>query len=207
MSNLEIFCVTNKEVLFLEKTNYNLVAVGKGKFKNNYIRCDIGDNIYHKEKNYSELTFHYWLWKNKLDDFENDTWIALCQKRRFWLNKKQDEETDQSIEKKILNSVPEEWKNFNSIICEPIHLGTKFSKLLKRGWKNIFCKPSLLFNYKKITIKEQFDMHHGFGVIEKAANLLKNEDKYDFLDYISQNTKFNPHIMCISKKKNFKFIF
>ena len=46
MSNLEIFCVTNKKVFFLENTNYNLAAVGKGDFNKNYIRCDDGDNIY-----------------------------------------------------------------------------------------------------------------------------------------------------------------
>jgi len=201
MSNLEIFCVTNKKVFFLENTNYNLAAVGKGDFNKNYIRCDDGDNIYYKEKNYSELTFHYWLWKNGLNKFNDDTWIALCQRRRFWLNSRKNDEKNKPIKDKILNSIPDEWSNFDSVICEPIHLGTKLSKLIKRGWKNLLFKPSLIFNHKKITIKEHFDMHHGFGTIEKAANLLGKNDKKDFLNYISSNTKFNPHIMCVAKKK------
>ena len=50
MENLEIYCVTDKEVAFLEKTNYKLAAVGLGKFSNRYIKCDNKDNIYHKEK-------------------------------------------------------------------------------------------------------------------------------------------------------------
>ena len=47
MENLEIYCVTDKEVAFLEKTNYKLAAVGLGKFSNRYIKCDNKDNIYH----------------------------------------------------------------------------------------------------------------------------------------------------------------
>ena len=44
-------------------------------------------------------------------------------------------------------------------------------------------------------------MHHGHGVIDKAIDFLKYEDQIDFKKFIDQNTKFNPHIMFISKKK------
>ena len=37
----------------------------------------------------------------------------------------------------ILKNTPDKWKNYEAVICEPIYLGTKLSKLLKRGWKNI----------------------------------------------------------------------
>ena len=37
----------------------NLVGVGQNKFNNRYLKCDYKDNIYDKEKYYSELTFHY----------------------------------------------------------------------------------------------------------------------------------------------------
>jgi hypothetical protein len=43
------------------------------------------DNIFFKEKYYSELTFHYWYWKNILD-INKDNWVGFCQKRRFWIN-------------------------------------------------------------------------------------------------------------------------
>ena len=32
----------------------------------------------------------------------------------------------------------------NSVLCDPVPLGTKLSKLLKRGWRNIIKKPILL---------------------------------------------------------------
>ena len=43
-------------------------------------------------------------------------------------------------------------------------------------------------------------MHHGYGLLEKASKLLKEEDRQDFLNYINNNNQFNPHIMFISKK-------
>ena len=87
MNNLEIYCITNKILPYLENFTYNLAAVGEGDFPKNYLRCDYGDNIFDKEKYYSELTFQYWFWKNKLN-LNNNNWIGFCQKRRFWIKKK-----------------------------------------------------------------------------------------------------------------------
>ena len=85
MEKLKIYCVTNKEIEYLEKLNLTLAGVGKKKFKKGYITCLTGKNIQKKEKHYSELTFHYWFWKNQLKNFNNNIWIGFCQKRRFWL--------------------------------------------------------------------------------------------------------------------------
>ena len=74
MKNLEIYCVTNKPIKFLETFNYQLCAVGKNNFSKKYLRCDTGKNIYNKEKHYSELAFHYWYWKNKLDINNENCW-------------------------------------------------------------------------------------------------------------------------------------
>ncbi|MDB9739585.1 DUF4422 domain-containing protein [Candidatus Pelagibacter sp.] len=200
MSNLEIFCITNKPVSFLENTNYSLVAVGQNKFPPNYVKCDEGDNIFFKEQNYSELTFHYWFWKNRLKDMHEDTWVAFCQKRRFWLNSR-NVSSEENIHDIILKTTPIEWEDKEAVICKPIQLGTKFSKLIKRGWKNVLLKPKLLFDHKYITIKEQFDMHHGYGVLDKAISFMSDKDKQDFQKYVSTNTTYNPHIMFVAKKK------
>ena len=85
MSKLQIYCVTDREIPFLEESDYKLAAVGKKKFSDKYLKCDFKDNIFHKEVNYSELTFHYWFWKNQLQNHREDEWIGFCQKRRFWL--------------------------------------------------------------------------------------------------------------------------
>ena len=42
-------------------------------------------------------------------------------------------------------------------------------------------------------------MHHGFGNLDLAIDLLDADDKNDFNTYVNTNTKFNPHIMFIAK--------
>ena len=200
MSNLEIYCVTDKELPFLEKSNYKLAGVGRSEFSSKYIKCDNLDNIYHKEKNYSELTFHYWFWKNQLPSKDDNTWIGFCQKRRFWRAEK-NHTNDYDILDVILKDTPDEWKNCEAVICEPIYLGTKLSKLLKRGWKNVINKPSLLFSHKEISVKIQFDMHHGYGVLDRAIDVMDIKDRDDFRNFVNTKSFYNPHIMFISKKK------
>ena len=39
MINLDIYCVTNKKLDFLEKTPFKLAAVGNENFSKDYIRC------------------------------------------------------------------------------------------------------------------------------------------------------------------------
>ena len=195
MKNLEIYCVTNKSIKFLEDTDYKLAAVGKDKFSNKYIKCDKKKNIYHKEKYYSELTFHYWFWRNLLNKKKNNLWIGFCQKRRFWLQEK-------NSNSKLLTSVPVEWKNYDAVICKKINLGKpKISKLLKRGWKNIIQSPGILFLDRNYNIELHFDLFHGFGNLQKAVSLIKKEDRAEFKEYIKINKSFNPHIMCVAKPR------
>ena len=200
MSNLEIYCVTDKEVPFLEESNYKLAGVGRNSFSEKYLKCDNKDNIFYKEKNYSELTFHYWFWKNQLNLSDDDDWIGFCQKRRFWLRSK-NVNKNENISDILLKSVPNDWNNYESVLCEPVQLGTKLTKLLKRGWRNVLKKPSLIFDHRHISIKLQFDLHHGYGILDKAINEMNERDRSDFAEFVEKKTTYNPHIMFISKKK------
>ena len=83
---LKLYCVTNKPLPDLENTELKFAGVGKNKFSTKYIDTSTDINIFDKEEYYSELTFHYWYWKNLLNS-ENCEWIGFCQKRRFWINK------------------------------------------------------------------------------------------------------------------------
>ena len=80
MNKLKLYCITNIQSDELEKLGLNLVGLGKNSFNEKYIKCENGKNINDKEKHYSELTFHFWFWKNKLKDIDDDTWIEFCQK-------------------------------------------------------------------------------------------------------------------------------
>ena len=109
--------------------------------------------------------------ENEINKYSDNDWIGFCQKRRFWLKSKS-EDKNNKLKDIILREVPEDWSDNNSVICEPIHLGTKFMKVIKRGWRNLLLNPLILFNLKKSTIKLHFDMHHGYGVLDKAIDVL-----------------------------------
>ena len=74
-------------------------------------------------------------------------------------------------------------------------------KIIKRGWKNILKDPGVLFNKNKQTIKLQFDMHHGYGILDKAIDVMNIQDREEFRSFVNNRLKFSPHIMFISKKK------
>jgi len=199
---LKVFCITNERRRYLEKLPILLAGVGKKKFPKNYITCLKGKNIQHKEENYSELTFHYWFWKNRLYKENSATWIGFSQKRRFWLKKNSSIESFSDLKRNILKSTPATWKKYDSIICKPINIeNPKKMKLIKRGWKNILKDPLILFDKSKRNIELQFDMHHGYKILDKAIDCLNRKDKLSFKKFVRRESKFHPHIMFISKKK------
>jgi hypothetical protein len=203
LNNLEVYCVTDKNLLYLKSLPCKLAGVGKSSFSKEYYLANTNYNIHYKEKYYSELTFHYWFWKNETKNLDKNTWIGFCQKRRFWIKKnilKKDINTD-NLKNFILSELPVEWKDYNSVICDPIYVnGVNKVKLLKRGFKSIIRDPSIFFNNKKQTVKLHFDMHHGYGNLDKAINLLDDSDRDEFRNYVENQVCFNPHIMFIAKK-------
>jgi hypothetical protein len=202
LNNLEIYCVTDKDLLYLKNLPYKLAGVGKSNFSKEYNLANTKDNIDYKEKYYSELTFHYWFWKNEMKNLENNTWIGFCQKRRFWIKKNisKNDITTYNLRNNILSEPPEEWKNYNSVICDPIYVnGVNKVKLLKRGFKSLIRDPQIFFNKEKQTVKLHFDMHHGYGNLDKAINLLDDSDRDEFRNYVENQVSFNPNIMFIAK--------
>jgi len=201
MSNLKIFCVTDKEVKFLRNTNYKIGWVGKEIPPENYILSNVNDNIFSKEKYYSELTFHYWYWKNLLN-LKNDEWIGFCQKRRYWIKKESlNLNIDESnISENIIVSVPKEWEGFDAVICEPVSINNvKKIKMIKRGFRSLISNPLIFFNTKKQSISFHFDMHHGYGNLKKAIDVMNDNDREEFRDYVNNSYIYNPHIMFIAK--------
>ena len=128
--------------------------------------------------------------------------MVFAKKGDFGFNQKKKIVSFKQLQKYILKKPPKKWSDYESIICKPIRIDNpKKMKLLKRGYKNLLKDPSIIYNKKKQNIKLHFDMHHGYGNLEKAANLLPKEDINDFLNYIENSTMLNPHIMYISKSK------
>ena len=119
MNSLNIFCVTDKPHKHLEALNINLAGVGKRQFSQKYITCLNGKNIQKKEKHYSELTFHYWFWKNKLKNFDNNDWIGFCQKRRFWTKNSSKVKSLQDLKKKMITRPKKNGKTMRVLFVSP----------------------------------------------------------------------------------------
>ena len=188
----------------IKELEYIPVGLGDNIFSDEWMADKSGDSISSKNKFYGEYTFHYWVWKNYLDKLDDDHWIGFCQYRKFWTKKtiKEESITFEILKNNILKEV--ELKNkYDAIIGEPFFVNKfRLSKFIKRNFITMLFHPSLFFNKKKRNIKFHFDMMHGKGNIDKAINLLNNEDKEEFKLFINTNTSFNPHNMFICKSKS-----
>ena len=185
------FCLTHKYQPYLENIDYNLVGQGNINFPNHWMRDNNGVNISNKNQYYDMYTFHYWLWKNKLQSFEDNRWIVFSTYRRFWKNIKLFDE-NAKLKDKIIQSPPEEWEKYETILTEPTDLSKiKISKIFKKGKKLIMKDPSILFIKSKRNIKFHFDLMHLDGNLNKALDLIDKKDKLDFTEYLNSETSIN----------------
>ncbi len=201
MNNAEIYCLCLHDHL-LEKVkslNYIPVGLGKNEFSPGWLKDNTGKNITEKNQFYGEYSFHYWLWKNKLEYIDPDIWIGFCAYRRFWGNNQNIKSSN--ISKNFLKEIPEEWDDYDVILGDDIHLDTiKWMKVLKYGKLAFLKYPKAIFKSKR-NIKFQFDLFHGVGILDKAISLLDQENKKDFNDYVNKNTSYNQGNMFITKSK------
>ena len=201
MKNLEIFCICIKNDILskVKKLNYTPVGLGSDKFSSEWIRDNSGINISNKNKFYGEHTFHYWFWKNELKNIEKNKWIGFCGYRRFWKDKpnKLKEVTD--FNKQILKDVPKNWENYDVILGDKIHLHhVSWTKVIKYGKIAFLRNPGSVFKNGR-NIRFHFDMFHGNGVLDKAINLLNENDKEDFRLFVKNNTSYNQGNMFICR--------
>jgi len=210
MINLKMFCLTleptHKE--FIKELGYIPVGLGEKKFHNltEWFTDKPGISISEKNKNYGEYTFHYWLWKNYIDLKEvEDGWFGFCQYRKFWSVQKNNlfPKAIEELNPLVLNEIPESYKNFDVILGD-LHFINQFKimKFLKKGFKIIVKNPSYLLSKNRRNIKFHFDLMHGYNNLNKAIDLLDDENKKDFNDYVNSNVSFNPHNMFICKSKS-----
>lgn len=78
--DLKIFICTHKEFIFSKEKCFIPLLCGANFNKDiNEKKDNIGDNISSKNKNYSELTGLYWIWKNI-----SNKYVGLCHYRRYF---------------------------------------------------------------------------------------------------------------------------
>jgi len=178
---------------------YSPVGLGKNNFDKKWVRDNTGENISFKNNHYGEYTFHYWFWKNKIKDIDNNTWIGFCAYRRFWSQNKNS--LNLAKKKDFLRVVPEEWDDESVILGQQIYMdGWTLMKIVKHGLKSFLKNPKYLLK-KNRNLKLHFDSFHGYGNLEKAIELLDENEREDFRKFMISNNSFNRGNMFICKSK------
>ena len=194
-------CLHNEVLPTMKKLGYVPVGLGKENFSSEWLRDNTLDNISSKNKFYGEYTFHYWFWKNILPKIDDNSWIGFCAYREYWGNKKKITK-ESRLEDVVIKEIPDEWKNFDTIIGDPRYINNlKLSKLVKHGIWSLIRNPKAIFKSKR-NIRFHFDMWHGNGNLDKAIDLLDDSEREDFRNYTRQSVSFSKGNMfaCKSKK-------
>ena len=212
---MKIYCITHKPNEHIVKLGLIPFGVGLSSFPDGYLTEKNGENISHKNNNYSETSFHYWYWKNILKTKPENEWFGMCQYRRYFVKYEYKDLIKYSegyqgfypnikkisdLKKMLQLDTPDEWSKYDVILCEPWSVTVKSkTKLFKRGFKSIIKDPLILFNKEKQNIKLHFQMFHGHDNLQKAIDSLPSKDKNDFVKYISSNNMLPGHCVFFSK--------
>ena len=201
MKSLKMYCfsLANSNLDKIKKINYIPVGLGKGKFDKEWLRENTKDNISEKNSWYGENTFYYWLWKNELKKKFDADWIGFCHYRRFWL-KDSKEKNYEDFKKSIVQEAPIEWKNHEVVLRDEVYVNsTKLSKILKYGKRQLIKNPFVFLSKKTMTVKVHYDMYHGYGEMDKAIELLDDENREDFRKWVNTAGSFNANNVFICK--------
>ena len=210
MKNLSMFCLSlyGEHLNNLKKINYIPVGLGENNFNNEWLRDNTKQNISNKNKYYGEYTFHYWLWKNMIDEISDKNWIGFCAYRRYWANHNNMKSNElnkiinnQNFREHVLQDVKNDWSNYETILGESIPFGKiKLSKIIKNGGIKSILRNLNSFIKNQTTVKFHFDIFHGNKKIDKAIDLLEMKERSDFRIFIN-NQSFNKENMFICRSK------
>jgi len=210
MKNLSMFCLSlyGEHLNNLKKINYIPVGLGENNFNNEWLRDNTKQNISNKNKYYGEYTFHYWFWKNMIDEISDKNWIGFCAYRRYWANHNNMKSNElnkiinnQNFREHILQDVKNDWSNYETILGERIPFGKiKLSKIIKNGGIKSILRNLNSFIKNQTTVKFHFDIFHGNEKIDKAIDLLEMKERSDFRIFIN-NQSFNKENMFICRSK------
>ncbi len=201
MNNFHMYCLSLSDNDYSSIKNLNYIPVGLGNqdFNSNWLRDNTEDNISDKNSFYGEYTFHYWFWKNQLENINDNAWIGFCAYRRFWTSSENLYEIN--AREDFLNTIPKDWNNYDVILGQNIFMdGWSKMKILKHGLRSFIFNPKYFFK-KNQNLKLHFDSFHGYGNLDKAIEMLDVKDKKDFKLFMETQNYYNRGNMFIIKNK------
>lgn len=179
---IKIFCASTIYRKILDKMPKNIVpfGVGNGFFPNHWLSEKDGKNIIQLNKHYGEHSCIYWVWKNYLNEFQDDDWIGFCHYRKFWLNDLHLLKQKYSFDNLYNNFLKDDnsiFKKNDVILVQPIIYSNK----------NLF---------------QDFQDVHKTDILKSSLSYLNNSLKSDFESHLNSNILY-PLNMFIVKKNIF----
>ena len=124
---MKMYCITLNDNHYKKIKDLGYIPVGLGKEikSEKFQRDNFGENISEKNPFYGEYTFHYWLWKNELENLKEE-WIGFCQYRKFWmkLGGQNKYESLNELSNNILKVIPSEFDNVQTILGRPFYVNS-----------------------------------------------------------------------------------
>ena len=147
MKNASIFCLTlnaNHKNL-IEDLSYIPVILGDNREYKGWLSDKDGFNISKKNPYYGEYTFHYWIWKNYLNEIKTE-WVGFCQYRKFFSEIEiKDESLDyEYFKKNLVKDIDIKYKNYECILGNKFSVENfKLSKIFKNHFLGFLTNQSL----------------------------------------------------------------
>jgi len=204
---LIIFCTSHKTINYLDKFYPAIQMVGCSNtivFPNSWHKSNEKKNISVKFFSYADLVGHYYIWKNFLDKYNQDSWIGFSQYRRLWIKNKIVRNIELNLlDKIILTDLDESWNEYDAIIPPAFFFRKQKKEIIKNFLLFPIKRDISLLKYKT-TVLEQFAQSLGpFGkdLIFEIIQYLPASESYDFLEFLKSRTHLSAHGMYISKVK------
>jgi hypothetical protein len=204
---LIIFCTSHKTINYLDKFYPAIQMVGCSDtivFPNSWHKSNEKKNISEKFFSYADLVGHYYIWRNFLDKYNQDSWIGFSQYRRLWIKNKIASDIELNLlDRIILTDLDESWNEYDAIIPPAFFFKKKMKEIIKNFLLFPIKRDISLLKYK-ITVLDQFAQSLGpFGkdLIFEIVQYLPTSESYDFLEFLKTRTYLSAHGMYISKVK------
>lgn len=178
---MKIFVISHKPISIDLGDPFVPLYVGQIANTTSGLNDRTGDSIAQKNPFYSELTAQYWVWKNILPTADANEIIGFCHYRRFF---------SFGLPVNDLTDIPR--INHSERISRLLQhdadvlLSTESTFPLKQHWFSKSKKlKRLKFPWQSLTLLEQFELEHNKQDLLLAAQLLPEQHKQDFIDYLN----------------------
>ena len=199
-----MFCLTldSNHLNKIKKLKYIPVGLGQQDFSSEWHTDKVGKSISNKNPFYGEYTFHYWIWKNYLNNIDSE-WVGFCQYRKFWTEKKIENQnlSFDELNGKILKEVPDNlWETCPK--CSQM--------ILKRELKAALYVCKHCDHHFRINAKDRLESFFGnnFMIIETPkihSDPLKFKDRKKYVDRLKiakKNTNLEDSVLVASGTLN-----